>query len=172
MFLVAGDNGTGFPSWYLYKQSATDNENLPSIVASADNVGRWFQFGGGNGGGSSIISGNILCTSGAPRNNSGKAFEFTSYGNFFLIIAVDNGVSLVSGSTSIIVHLWTQEPNVAQVGKIEPRIIALPQTGGDVGVAIRSTNKWLTLGAKFTGTNFYDAPYFTITGNTLTIVGR
>lgn len=174
MFLVVGDDGTGFPGWYRYRQSATNAESLPRIVASADNVGRWFQFNGGsNSGGGSTITGNVICTGGATVSGSGKAFQFTSYNTFLLNIAIGSGVNIASGSASIIVHLWSQEPNVDQDGKIEPRIASLPNTGGSIGITPTSTNKWMTLGVKFADNpSFYDVPYFTISGNNLTIVGR
>lgn len=53
VFLAVGDRGDGFPDWYLYKQSASDTEDLPAIVSPGDGVGRYFQFKGeaGNSGG-------------------------------------------------------------------------------------------------------------------------
>lgn len=50
------DSGEGVPSWYLYKSSETDAEDLPAVVAPSDDVGRYLQFNsGGNGGGSGFL---------------------------------------------------------------------------------------------------------------------
>ena len=48
LFLTVLDTGNSTTSWYLYKLSATDTENLPSIVSPLDSIGRWFQYGGTN----------------------------------------------------------------------------------------------------------------------------
>lgn len=173
VFLAVGDRGDGLPGWYRYDAASTNTESLPDIVSPADNVGRWFQFGGATPAVPAAIAGSVICTTGAPVSGSGKAFEFASYGDFSLTIAVDSAVSLLSGSTTIIVHLWTQVPNSAQTGKIEPRVISLPNTGGSVIVSVTSGKRWLTLGAKFASQSFYDCPYFTAgANNNLTIVGR
>ena len=170
--------------WYMFDASSGSAADDDLILMPDDNpsFGRWIKIGGSGGGGSggggeeeSAISGTITCTTGATVSNSGKVFEFSNYGSFLLTIAVASGVTINSGSNKIIVHQWTQEPNIEQFGKIETRLATFGSTGGGFVITVVSGARWITLGAKHPGSpsNDYsfDVPYITRLGNILTIVG-
>jgi hypothetical protein len=171
MFLGVGDDGTGFSAWYRYKQSASDAESLPKIVASNDNVGRWFQFSGGGGGGGATFGGSVICTSSCEVG--GKAFKFLApQTNLKLLIKVGFDINIQTGSSAIAVYRWSQEPNTPRTGQESTPAATISQAGGEVTVNITSTFRWISVYAKNpSNSNYLDGTCFTVNGNVITLVG-
>ncbi len=171
MFLTVNDDGTGSSAWYRYKRSASDAENPPKIVASSDNVGRWFQFSGGGVGGGAAFGGNIICTSSCEVG--GKAFEFLApQTSLKLIIQVGFDINIQAGSSAIAVYRWSQEPNTSRTGQESTPAATISQAGGEITINITSTFRWISVYAKNPSkSNYLDGTCFTINGDVITLVG-
>lgn len=166
-FYAVDNNGNGVPSWYLYSASSTSVEDLPKIVSPTDTTGRFIQFAAG----SDIVdlTGRSLCTSGCVLG--AKAFHFYSaHTNLSLIVEKGFDINITSGSDSIQIHKWSQEPNTNLTGRIW--VANLPNTGGKVALTIDSTHRWISIFAKNpSNSNRYDGVCFTLQGNTITLIG-
>lgn len=168
--LVKAD-ANGNPAWYTFISASTATADNDSVVLPNDSpsTGRWIKSSGSSSGGASI-GGINLCNSGCAVGT--KAFEFYApQTNLGLVIEIGFGITITSGSTSIQVHGWSQEPNTNLNGR--EFITAIASTGGKVIIpVIDSTHKWLSIFAKNPdNSNQYDGVCFIVTGNVITLIG-
>ncbi|MBD2364522.1 hypothetical protein H6G36_25670 [Anabaena minutissima FACHB-250] len=168
LFLAVGDNGEGDRAWYQYDASASNTEDLPSIVNPTDTTGRWFQFGG-NGGSGVSFGGLITCTDDCTIG--GKAFTFYApQMGLKLEIVPGFDITITSGSTSIQIHRWSELPNTELTGR--EFAAELPHTGGTVEIDIDSTYRWISIFAKNPDNgDLFDGVCFVVDGNTCTLMG-
>ncbi len=146
--------------------SGTGNEPILNfgIPRGADGVG-----GGGGG-----FGGIITCTDGSPVNGAGKAFLFyRPQTDLALVVQPSFDISISSGSDSIQIHRWSQEPNIELNGR--EFLAELPSTGGNFTVDIDTTYRWISIFAKNPNNaipNAFDCVYIThpIVGNVFTLI--
>lgn len=167
LFLVVEDNGNGDRAWYQYKASATTAEDLPKVINPNDSIGRWFAFAGGDGG-STSFAGEIICQD--TCTFGGKVFKFYApQTSLQLQVKIGFDINITSGSDSIQLHRWNQEPNTDLDGR--EFVAEIPNTGGEVTVTINSTYRWISFFAKNpSNSNNFDGVCFVVDGNTVTLV--
>jgi hypothetical protein len=161
LFLAVANNGSGYPAWYRFKQSATDTENLPKIIAPSNNTGRWFQFNGNmssgiSDSGSSLI-GQLICQNDCPTG-CGKVFNFFApVGNLSLQIVPSANIDITVGSDAIQLHKWSQRPvqNDPTTGRLF--VGDLSEIGGTLPVIITEEHRWISIYARNpNNSNYHD----------------
>ena len=162
----------GKPSWYMFVAASTATADGDLVVMPSDDpsTGRWLKSGAANNGSIAEFGGGNLCASGQCAIGS-KAFQFyAAQANLQLIVVPGLDISITSGSTSIQLHKWDQQPNTSLNGRTF--VTAIPNTGGNVNVTIDSTYRWISFFAKNPANNgYYDGVCFTVNGNVCTLIG-
>ncbi|MEH2201170.1 hypothetical protein [Nostoc sp.] len=169
--LVKSD-ASGRPAWYTFVSASTTQGDDNLVLMPNDNPsnGRWLKSGGAASGGGLNFAGEIICNSGCDIG--GKAFEFYApHSNLEIEIQVGFGISITSGSASIQIFGWSQEPNTSLNGR--QFIAAVAHTGAKIIIPnLDSTHKWLSIFAKNPSkSGQYDGVCFTVSGNVITLIG-
>lgn len=136
--------------------------NVQEAMAQLDTV-----ITSGGGGGVSF-GGETTCSTGCTIG--GKAFTFyASNESLSLSIKVGFDIAITSGSDSIQLHKWSQEPNTNLNGR--EFVCSLSATGGSATVTIDSTYRWISIFAQNpANNNFFDGVCFRVDGSILTLV--
>ena len=166
-------DSVGNPSWYMFKASSTATADGNLVVIPNDNpsTGRWIKTGGSSASNFSEFGGGNLCTSGQCAIG-GKAFQFYApQTNLPLLIIPSFDIAIATGTDSIQLHRWSQQPNTALTGRTFAGAIA--NTGGTINVTIDSTYRWISFFARnpSNGNNAFDGVCFTMNGNVVTLLG-
>ncbi len=116
-------------------------------------------------------SGFLNCAQDCPIINTGKVFEFYSgVTNLPLIVEIGFDINITSGSNSIELHRWNQEPNIDLNGK--EWYADLPNTGGTILFTNSSEYRWISVFARNpNNSDQYDGVCFNVENNLITLVG-
>lgn len=115
-----------------------------------------------------ILSGSLICT--GQCSTGGKAYQSSANQTVNLNIVPSPNLPIVSGSNSIQIHRWNQLPNTSLAGRIF--LSALPATGGTVPITLDGGYQYFSIFAKNPNKgNFYDGCCFTVSENTINLVG-
>lgn len=168
--LVKAD-ASGNPAWYTFIAASTATPDDDTVVLPDDSpgTGRWIKSSGSSSGGAAF-GGTNLCNSGCDIGT--KAFEFYApHTNLELVIEIGFDISITTGSTSIQIHGWSQEPNTSLTGR--QFIVAIAHTGAKITIPVLdSTHRWLSIFAKNPAkSGQYDGVCFTVSGNVITLIG-
>lgn len=120
--------------------------------------------GGGQG---YDLANDIICNNGC--NIGGKALKFYTPQSIPLVIKPGFDISISSGSDSIELHKWNQEPNTGLSGRM--LVGKVPSTGGTINIEVDFAHRWISLFARSPNMGgSYDGCCFRMDGNVITLL--